>query len=95
MFDHRSIGSDAEPEQRNPERYRQMRNEHGACEHRLVPFSAKRVGWSRSGCRGGQDGLGSQPEIPDHRIRVALAADQDDLAGRSVLDRDGDEVGTQ
>lgn len=68
---------------------------HGACEYRLVRFSAKRVGWSRSGCRGGQDGLGGLAEILDHRIRVALAAGQDDLAGGSALDRDGDEVGTQ
>lgn len=90
-----SKGSDAGPAQRNPERYRQIRDQHGAREPRLVQFSANRVGWSRSGCRGGQDGLGGQPEIPDHRIRVALAADQDDLAGGSILDRDGDEVGTQ
>ncbi|MFF7986407.1 nuclear transport factor 2 family protein [Streptomyces sp. NPDC007901] len=34
-----------------------------------------RPAWSRSGWRGNQDGLGRQPEIPDHRIRVALAAD--------------------
>jgi hypothetical protein len=34
-----------------------------------------RPAWSRSGWRGSQDGLGRQPEIPDHRIRVALAAD--------------------
>lgn len=54
-----------------------------------------RPAWFRSGCRGGQDGLGGQPEIPDHWVRVALAADQDDLAGGSALDRDGDEVGTQ
>lgn len=49
----------------------------------------------RSGWRGCQDGLGNQPEIPDHWIRVVLAADQDDLAGGSAFDRDGDEVGTQ
>ncbi len=93
VLERRFIGSDAEPAQPNLERYRQMRDEHGAREQ--VQCSAKRVGWSRSGCRGGEDCLGRQPEIPDHRIRVALAADQDDLAGGSTLDRDGDEVGTQ
>lgn len=52
-------------------------------------------GSSMSGCRGGQHGLGRQAEIPDHRIRVPLAADHDDLAGGRALDRDGEEVGTQ
>lgn len=33
-----------------------------------------RPAWSRSGWRGSQDGLGRQPEIPDHRVRFALAA---------------------
>ncbi len=43
----------------------------------------------------GQGGLGGEPEVGDHRIRVVLAAGQDDLAGGSALDRDGDEVETQ
>ncbi len=67
----------------------------GAAPTCVMPAGGKERLATRSGCRGGQDGLGRQPEIPDHRIRVALAADQDDLAGRSALDRDGDEVGAQ
>jgi hypothetical protein len=59
VFDRRSIRSDAEPAQRNPERYRQMRDEHGAREHRLVQFS-------ESGSAGPGQAAGA--------VRTALAA---------------------
>lgn len=62
-----------------------------ACAHRPRPTWS--CSWS--GFRSGQNGLGSEPKIADHRIRVARAADQDDPAGGSALDRNGEEVGTQ
>lgn len=39
----------------------QIRLQSGPLLIRSVRFSAKRIGWSRSGCRGGQDGLGRRP----------------------------------